>query len=744
MVAEPHDREVERAILDRLEHRAIVLLQPRHEPLEPAAIVVGHLELVEATVEVEEFWIAGAPPRQVGVALAGPARPLRRAFGLQDRLEHVGIARLDGEVHHPLGRDVDVSGGVEPVAPEPVEVDPARVVHGSEEVARLRTPERPALAVGPERMVEEFTTHDRLSKHVQRDGRLGIGVVALLDDRLAMAHDRTLPLADHVVHDVVGLAALGPRIVLPGLHREELHERVQPLVHPGPLTLVGVDDHREPEVTDLVDDHADQPPLGPLGVGAVRLRPRAVEADHRVLHPADRAVHADRDGIRVRDAVLGIDLEGMGDRLGRIEAPERLALVGPETHRHRHVAVGTGDLDAPGVPDEGRTRGPRDVADVLRPESPGPLRPAILAVLGAGGDAREFLIAEFVRQGLLGGDHEGRTIRGPGRRVTLPLRLGHHLFLVDQVTARGDHVGLGHGDRKVVVAELEGELALPLELLVLPPVVVGVRRHPREPLGDLVDRHPVVEDLVARSRPHRGAGDDRGVPVDVEDDGVPRLHRLGQVDSHHRAVDHVRQGDAVRGLDPRDLRAPVEVELLELLTHPPGGLVAPEVRRGGGEASERVPLEAVLVDLHPEIVQSMRALVVVGDGLGTFESMGDRIEPHPDVVIGPLLPVVGARGARGQPDLVRRGKQVVDLLEGIRLLVPVRHVEPHLLVQFPILVVRGIEIRGVSVDRDPGDQDAEHEGGYGCNAPEGACATLILVQSCHSPSVGGIFPGSRT
>jgi hypothetical protein len=56
----------------------------------------------------------------------------------------------------------------------------------------------------------------------------------------------------------------------------------------------------------------------------------------------------------------------------------------------------------------------------------------------------------------------------------------------------------GHGDLHAVVAELERELARAEELLVLPAVDVGVGRHAREPLRDLVDDVPVLlEALVA-------------------------------------------------------------------------------------------------------------------------------------------------------------------------------------------------------------------------------------------------------
>ena len=67
---------------------------------------------------------------------------------------------------------------------------------------------------------------------------------------------------------------------------QELDEGVEALVHPGPLALVRVDDHREPVVPDLVDDDRDQAVLRPRRVRPVLPRARPVEADHRVLHPA--------------------------------------------------------------------------------------------------------------------------------------------------------------------------------------------------------------------------------------------------------------------------------------------------------------------------------------------------------------------------------------------------------------------------------------------------------------------------
>jgi len=93
-----------------------------------------------------------------------------------------------------------------------------------------------------------------------------------------------------------------------------LQEAVQPFVHPSPLALIRVDDHREPVVTDLVNDHANQTVLGTRRVSAIGFGPRTIEADHRVLHAAaDDAIDRNRGWVWIRESHPAIHIERMRD-----------------------------------------------------------------------------------------------------------------------------------------------------------------------------------------------------------------------------------------------------------------------------------------------------------------------------------------------------------------------------------------------------------------------------------------------
>jgi hypothetical protein len=98
-----------------------------------------------------------------------------------------------------------------------------------------------------------------VSRRMLRPGRrLVVGVGADLLDVVGAGHDRVLGLARHVVDDARGKAARRGITLLPFDLGEVLQEGVDALVHPGPLPLVRVHDHRKEVVTDLVDDGGDQ------------------------------------------------------------------------------------------------------------------------------------------------------------------------------------------------------------------------------------------------------------------------------------------------------------------------------------------------------------------------------------------------------------------------------------------------------------------------------------------------------
>ena len=133
-------------------------------------------------------------------------------------------------------------------------------------------------------------------------GGLAVGVGTQVGDGLGVGHGGNPLLAAHVFDErAVFPARLA--IVFPLGLGERFHECIQAFVHPGPLALVAVHDHREVIVTDLVDDHADEGILRAFGVGAVRLGSGPVEANHRVFHTADGAVNRPSDWVGVIEGV---------------------------------------------------------------------------------------------------------------------------------------------------------------------------------------------------------------------------------------------------------------------------------------------------------------------------------------------------------------------------------------------------------------------------------------------------------
>ena len=337
------------------------------------AVELEHFVLARRRVVVVErgvrFEVRHRHPA-VGVAHLGDVLGRALIGRLTESRFHVGVLRIHLHPLDVLHRNVHVVGRVEPAAPEPVEVHPRGVLHGAEEVRRRRMFEGPATAVLLEGVVEQVTAHHGLTQNVQSRGGLAVGVVAKLVDRLRVGHDGADAglVTAHVLADVSGASASRRVIAVKFLLRQELHEGVQPLVHPRPLALVRVDDHGEEIVPHLVDDDADHAVLGARAVRAVWLGAAAVEADHRVLHSNPLRVDGNGHRVRVVHREFAVGLEGLGYGLGAVLFPQRVALLGvvahgqrrrvPHLHRHR-------------VPNELAARRPPKVADVLGVEDPG-------------------------------------------------------------------------------------------------------------------------------------------------------------------------------------------------------------------------------------------------------------------------------------------------------------------------------------------------------------------------------------
>ena len=233
-------------------------------------------------------------------------RPRRFAILALQLAFHVRVPGRETILPHARQRDIDVVRGVEPATPEPVEIDSRGIFHCPEEIRRCRALELPALRILLERKVEKLAPHHRLAQHGKGRSRLVVSVIAELNDRLGIGHDRNLVFRHHVrayLVQRVRVVAEDRELLVPAQLRHPLEEGVDALIHPSPLPLVRVDDHREVVVPHLMNHDTDQ---AVARIARVRLhsrflvlhRPIAVERNHRILHPATQP-GVDRDRGRI-------------------------------------------------------------------------------------------------------------------------------------------------------------------------------------------------------------------------------------------------------------------------------------------------------------------------------------------------------------------------------------------------------------------------------------------------------------
>ena len=97
-----------------------------------------------------------------------------------------------------------------------------------------------------------------------------------------------------------------------------------------------------------------------------------------------------------------------------------------------------------------------------------------------------------------------------------------------------------------------------------------------------------------------------------------------------------------------------------------------------------------------------------------------------------LLPVVGTGCPGCQSDLVGSRKKIVDLPEGVRFVLPVRRLEPRIIVKLPILILRGEE-RWRMGRRDGGDRDPHREDDE--NAGQGSNLVNVHTSSVDPTSI---------
>lgn len=137
----------------------------------------------------------------------------------------------------------------------------------------------------------------------------------------------------------------------PFLLGKHLNEGIEPLVHPAPLPLVGVNDHGEPIVAHFVNDDGDEAVLRAFRVGPVFFRAWTVETDHGVFHAINGAIDGNGDRVRIIESVFGIEVEGVDDGVSGVGAPKWFRLVGIVGHGPDGLLAG-GELVLNGVPDE--------------------------------------------------------------------------------------------------------------------------------------------------------------------------------------------------------------------------------------------------------------------------------------------------------------------------------------------------------------------------------------------------------
>ena len=346
-----------------------------------------------------------------------------------------------------------------------------------------------------------------------------------------MRHDRNLIVRDHIGNHVARDPAAPGQAGVEFVARDGIEEGIDPLVHPGPLPLVRIDGHREIDVPDLVDHDAEQEHLFRQRIGArpivVEIGARPVEGDHGIFHPAHRPVDALRGGIGIVEAEAGIDLHRVDHGGGRIFLPQLAAFLGVEGHRHHGLVLGTRLVVALRVPGELAARRPGKIAHVLRGIAPGLHTRRAAALVGFR---------------LLRSDDEDGCVGGARPLQTLDLLRSQDLGGVLQDAGGRHDVIVRHGDRDIVIAEFQRELAPPQKLLIVPAFIVRIGDHSRKPLRhqeDVVaaEARIVGEMFVTRSRVDRVFLDDVEIPFDREFDALTRRERDRQIDPHQRA-DH--------------------------------------------------------------------------------------------------------------------------------------------------------------------------------------------------------------
>ena len=116
-----------------------------------------------------------------------------------------------------------------------------------------------------------------------------------------------------------------------------------------------------------MDDDRDQAVLGGFAVGSVLFGTGAIEADHRIFHPIDRTVDADRNWVRIVKRITPVNFQRVGNRLGAVLTPKRLGFIWVVRHCQDCFAA---NVHTHRIPDEFATRSECKITHVLGTEHP--------------------------------------------------------------------------------------------------------------------------------------------------------------------------------------------------------------------------------------------------------------------------------------------------------------------------------------------------------------------------------------
>ena len=206
-----------------------------------------------------------------------------------------------------------------------------------------------------------------------------------------------------------------------------------------------------------------------------------------------------------------------------------------------------------------------------------------------------------------------------------------------------------HGEADIIIAEFQRELAAANKGLVVPAFIIGIDRCAREPLRAKEDAIAILvrlgEAFIARTAANHAGFRHRQGEIDFHCHHAAAGKRRRQIDAQQR-IDHGELQRAARSVGHLQI---VEAAFPFLVAHGLAhvGHADLAARRHGFGALCNVIALVILIEQQPQILQRIRAFVVIGDGLAGADGAGGFIQPGGYAVIHLLLPVTMARRAGG-------------------------------------------------------------------------------------------------